>query len=199
MEDWMIEEAGLVNLIRREGAPCVVKVDGRIRRTWKHGLRKARRSAHGQCAMGGGIPGVARCGLPFTRSCRRHAAAVSWYHPAIVYDGQVAACISEPKTMEILADQAKRMKELWSAPLYMMSHDEFRCCNWTNRARSRHETPARCWPKTCRQCTSYSARSSAVWSDMFDPFTTRERPYYLVNGPWTDSWEGLEKNVLVLN
>ena len=58
------------------------------------------------------------------------AAAVSWYHPAIIYDEQVLCLHLEPKTMALLADQAKRMKELWQADGYMMSHDEFRVFNW---------------------------------------------------------------------
>ena len=42
------------------------------------------------------------------------------------YDGQVSCCLSEPKLYEILADQAKRMKEALGADAYMMSHDEIR-------------------------------------------------------------------------
>jgi aspartyl-tRNA(Asn)/glutamyl-tRNA(Gln) amidotransferase subunit A len=35
-----------------------------------------------------------------------------------------------------------------------------------------------------------------VWNDMFDPFHNAVKgPYYLVNGPWTDAWEGLDKDV----
>ena len=35
---------------------------------------------------------------------------------------------------------------------------------------------------------------------MFDPYHNAvEGPYYLVNGPWTGSWEGLDKDVMVVN
>jgi hypothetical protein len=35
---------------------------------------------------------------------------------------------------------------------------------------------------------------------MFDPFHNAvEGPYYLVNGPWTGSWEGLGKDVVIMN
>jgi hypothetical protein len=39
-----------------------------------------------------------------------------------------------------------------------------------------------------------------VWSDMFDPHHNAvEGPYYLVRGPWTGSWEGLDKGVVIMN
>ena len=39
-----------------------------------------------------------------------------------------------------------------------------------------------------------------VWNDMFDPYHNAvEGPYYLVNGPWTGSWEGLDKDVVIMN
>jgi hypothetical protein len=35
---------------------------------------------------------------------------------------------------------------------------------------------------------------------MFDPFHNAVKgPYYLVNGPWTGSWEGLPKDVVIMN
>jgi hypothetical protein len=35
---------------------------------------------------------------------------------------------------------------------------------------------------------------------MFDPYHNAVKgPYYLVNGPWTGSWEGLDKNVIIMN
>jgi hypothetical protein len=35
---------------------------------------------------------------------------------------------------------------------------------------------------------------------MFDPFHNAVKgPYYLVNGPWTGSWEGIDKTVLIVN
>jgi hypothetical protein len=35
---------------------------------------------------------------------------------------------------------------------------------------------------------------------MFDPFHNAVKgPYYLVNGPWTGSWEGLPPDVVIMN
>jgi hypothetical protein len=39
----------------------------------------------------------------------------------------------------------------------------------------------------------------AVWSDMFDPNHNAKDKYYLVNGPFTGSWKGLTKDVIIAN
>ena len=52
-----------------------------------------------------------------------------------------------------------------------------------------------------RQCRELlKGQRAYVWNDMFDPFHNAvEGPYYLVNGPWTGSWEGLAKDVVIVN
>src|SRR5205823_2094485 len=119
---------------------------------------------------------------------------VSWYHPAIVYDGQVCACIGEPRLMELLTDEARRVKALFGAPGYMMSHDEFRVLGWDESCERKHETPGQMLAENVRQCRELLRPQAAyVWSDMFDPHHNAvPGPYYLVNGPWTDSWKGLD-------
>jgi len=201
-KDWKIEEVGLLNVLRRDGAPCTVK-DARSGKTYQEGTDYDRiADPHmGNDPWPGEYqvwhePPVIRTHLPDGTRLR-----VSWYHPVVIYDGQVAACISEPKTMELLADQAKRMKQLWDVPLYMMQHDEFRTCNWDEACQHRHLTPGQMLAENVKQCTDLVRPSrAAVWNDMFDPFHNAVKgPYYLVNGPWTGSWEGLDKSVLILN
>ena len=52
-----------------------------------------------------------------------------------------------------------------------------------------------------RACSDLLKPATAyVWNDMFDPFHNAVKgPYYLVNGPWTGSWEGLDKDVVIVN
>jgi hypothetical protein len=38
-----------------------------------------------------------------------------------------------------------------------------------------------------------------VWSDMFDPYHNAHDHYYLVNGTWAGSWEGLTKDTVIVN
>lgn len=201
-KDWKIEEVGLLNVIRRDGAPVTVKSDKTGNRYVEGNDYERIEDPHmGNDPWKGEYkswhtPPTIRTKLPDGTRLR-----VSWYYPPIVYDGQVAACISEPKTMELLADQAKRMKELWQVPTYMMSHDEFRVFGWDESCEKRHLTPGQMLAENLRQCTAFlKPNHAAVWSDMFDPFHNAVAgPYYLVNGPWTGSWDGLDSDVLILN
>ena len=200
-KDWRIEEAGLVNVLRRPGAPCVVKREDSGQLEEGKDYQRIEDPHMGNVPYAGEYtswhePPVIKTNLPDGTRLR-----VSWYYPPIVYDGQVAICISEPKTMQLLADQSRRMKQLWGTPGYMMSHDEFRVFNWDESCQKQHQTPGQMLAENLRQCTKLIEPQQAyVWNDMFDPFHNAVAgPYYLVNGPWTGSWEGLDKNVIVLN
>jgi hypothetical protein len=206
-KDWKIEEIGLVNVLRREGTPCVVKGEGDI--VYVEGRDYARiEDPHlGNVPYGGeyqswheppAIKVLDQSRLPDGTKLR-----VSWYYPPIIYDGQVAACISDPHLIELLADQARRMKQAWgsAAAGYMMSHDEFRCSGWDKSSAESGKTPGELLAENLRNCTNLLRPSAVyVWSDMFDPnHNAVPGPYYLVNGPWTGSWEGLDKDVVVVN
>lgn len=199
--NWKIEEVGLVNVLRRPGAPCAVRgEDGKAYVETKD-FDRIEDPRMGSVPWKGEYqawhePPTIKTRLPDGTRLR-----VSWYYPPIIYDGQVAGCISEPKFMELLADQSRRMKQLWGTPGYMMSHDEFRCCNWDESCERRHQTPGQMLADNLRQCTELLKPQQAyVWSDMFDPYHNAVKgPYFLVNGPWSGSWEGLDSRVVVLN
>lgn len=200
-KDWRIEEIGLVNVLRREGAPCTVR--GEDGKTYQEGKDYQRiEDPHlGNVPYSGGYeswhePPTIKTGLPEGSRLR-----VSWYYPPVIYGEQVAACISDPKTVRLLADQSRRMKQLWGAPGYMMSHDEFRCFNWDDSCRQRKLTPGQMLAENLRECTKLVRPQQAyVWNDMFDPYHNAVAgPYYLVNGPWTGSWNGLDRDVIVMN
>lgn len=203
-KDWRIEEIGLVNVLRRPGAPLVVK--GEDGTTYEEGKDYApivdpqmgNKPWAGEYRPWHEAPAIQVKGDRIKDGAKLR---VSWYYPPIIYDGQVAACISEPKTMALLADQAKRVKALFGAPAYMMSHDEFRCFGWDESCTKRRETPGQMLAENVRQCRDLLKPAGAyVWSDMFDPHHNAvPGPYYLVNGPWTNSWDGLDKDVIIMN
>jgi hypothetical protein len=200
-KDWKIEEVGLVNVLRREGTPCVVaSEDGK---TYVEGTDYQRvTDPHmGNMQYAGEYTAWHEAPVIKTKLPDGTKLRVSWYYPPIVYEGQVAACISDPKTTELLADQSRRMKQLWGADGYMMSYDEFRCFNWDESCQPRKLTPGQILADSLRQCSKLVEPQQAyTWNDMFDPFHNAvEGPYYLVNGPWTGSWEGLDKSVIIMN
>ena len=200
-KDWRIEEVGLLNVLRRPGAPCIVKAPNARKYEEGKDYQRIEDSHLGNVPYAGEYqawhePPVIKASLPEGTKLR-----VSWYYPPIIYDEQVAACISDPKTMELLTDQSRGMKQLWGAAGYMMSHDEFRCCNWDDSCQRRRQTPGEMLAENLRACTKLVTPQQAyVWSDMFDPYHNAVKgPYYLVNGPWSGSWEGLDKDVVVMN
>ncbi|MBN1419678.1 MAG: hypothetical protein JXP34_12945 [Planctomycetes bacterium] len=193
--NWRIEEVGLLNVLRRPGAPCVVEgyvegkdyepiVDPRMgNQPWKGGFEVWHE------------PPVIRTGLPDGTRLR-----VSWYFPPIIYRGQVMCCIAEPRVRELLADQAKRMRAAFGARGYMMSFDEIRCLGWDASCEAQKLSPGALLARTAKECAGLLEGATAyVWSDMFDPHHNAKADYYLVRGDLSGSWEGLSKDVVIVN
>src|SRR5205814_4305831 len=125
---------------------------------------------------------------------------VSSFPPATSHDGQVSACIAEPKTDELLADEAKRVKEAVGCKSFMMSHDEFRSMNTDDACVKRGLDAGALLAENARQCVKLLEGSTIyVWNDMFDPFHNAVKDYYLVRGDLQGSREGLPKEVVIVN
>jgi hypothetical protein len=200
-KDWKIEEIGLLNVLRRPGAPLVVKQGEKTIEEGKDyepvkDPKLGRVPFAGEYSVWHEYPDVRTKNLP--DGAELH---VSWYHPHVVYDGQMCCCIGEPKLKDVLIDQAKRMRELWNAGGYMMSHDEIRVLNQDPACRQHNQTPGQLLAGNARFCTKLLDGATVyVWNDMFDPFHNAVKgPYYLVNGPFTDAWEGLDKSAVIMN
>jgi hypothetical protein len=194
-KDWKIEEAGLVNVLRRPGTPVVVKgyVEGRDYEPivdpnlGNHPWKGEYEAWHDEPAIITHLPEGTRL-------------RVSWYSPAIIYDEQMPICFTEPETRRLLADQARRMKSAFGAAGYMMEHDEIRVQGWDESAAQTHEDAGAMLADNARYCLSLLAGSQAyVWSDMFDPFHNAHKDYFLVKGDLSGSWEGLNRSVVIVN
>jgi hypothetical protein len=192
---WKLEEVGLLNVLRRPGAPCVVqgKVEGKD-------YERIEDPHLGNTPWKGSYevwhePPVIRTRLADGTQLR-----VSWYHPIITHEEQVMICPSEPGTAEVLRDEAKRVREAFGARGYMMSFDEIRVLGWDESCARRKKAPGALLAESARECTKLLAGSQAyVWSDMFDPFHNAHDDYYLVRGDLEGSWEGLAPAVTVVN
>lgn len=201
--DWRIEEAPLVNVLRRAGTPLVVKgEDGTAYQEGKD-FDPVADPKTGRVPYAGEYeawhePAALKVKAAIPDGTRLR---VSWYHPAIVYDGQVSACCQDERFRGLLADQAKRMRELFAADGYMMSHDEFRTFGWDESCRRSGKTVGQMLADNARYCAGLLKPARAyVWNDMFDPHHNAVAgPYYLVNGSWAGAWDGLDKDVVVVN
>ncbi len=199
--DWRIEEVGPVNLLRRPGAPFRIW-DERTGRTLVEGRDYApvadtllgRRPWVGQFEEWHDPP-VIRTSLPDGTRLR-----ASWHHASIVYDKQVSVCLSEPETFTRLADEARRMRELWGPGRYLMTFDEIRSLGTDSACVRTGLTSGQILARAARTCTQMLAHDTLyVWGDMFDPYQNAVKDYFLVQGDLAGSWEGLTPRVDVVN
>ncbi len=203
-DDAKIEEVAFLNMPRRPGCPLVVKSeDGRVLEEGRD-FEKLTDPLMGVKPYAGTYtvwhePPKLRTRLPDGTRLR-----ASYYHALTVYDGQAMSCPSEPKTIELLRDEARRVHELWGAKGYMMSHDEIRVLNHCAACQARNTTPGEILADNVRTCIGILREVNPggriyVWNDMFDPnHNAVKGPYYLVNGPLTGSWDGLDQDVIIV-
>ncbi len=211
-DDAKIEEVPFLNLVRRPGAPLVIRrLDGTILQegtdyeTLTDPLMGLTDPYLGNKPIKGEYsvyhaPPILKTKLPAGTTL-----TADYYHAVTVYDGQVMICPSEPQTVELLRDQMQRMQKLWNAKSYMMAHDEIRCLNHCAACRARQQTPGEIVAENVRACIKIVREVAPdskiyVWSDMFDPHHNAiPGPYYLVNGTLEKGWEGLDKDVIIVN
>jgi hypothetical protein len=110
-------------------------------------------------------------------------------------------CPSEPKTVELLRDQMRRVHQAWQAPAYFMSHDEIRVLGWDDACTKRKLTPGAILADNVATCATIAREIAPkatlyVWSDMFDPGHNAHDDYYLVHGDLAGSWLGLDKDIV---
>jgi hypothetical protein len=195
-KDWMIEEAGLVNVLRRPGAPF--SIQGYTEGTDYEPVidpQLGNQPWAGEYDVWHEPPPIRTRNVPEGARLR-----VSWHHAMTIYDGQVSCCPSEPKTMDLLADEARRVRAAWGAAGYMMSHDEVRTLNWDASCQERNLYPGRILAENAQACVRLLEGSQVyAWSDMFDPHHNAVKDYYLVRGDLAGSWEGLDKSVTIMN
>jgi len=214
-DDASIEPAGLVNLVRRPGAP--------LRLTDESGAtvyQEGRDVAPIADPLAGTVPWNGAFDLwhapPEIRLPAGSTIAegqrvrLSYHHTALVYGSQVAASLLEPAALDVVAQQMASLQRAFQRAQafegWHLSHDEIRVHGWDQAPRAGSGTPGENLAENVRIVTD-RARALApdaeltIWSDMFDPFhnAAAGKPYYLVNGDFSGSWLGLPPNVSILN
>jgi hypothetical protein len=127
----------------------------------------------------------------------------SWYHAVTVYDDQAGICPSESVTVNLLRDQAQRMHATWGARGYFMSRDGIRVLNWCGAFQSRNLDAGAMLADNVHTCAAILRQINPggriyVWSDMFDPNQNAHANYYLVRGNLTNSWLGLDSDIIIV-
>lgn len=207
-DDLVIEEVGLVNVLRRDGTPLQVRgADGAL---YEEGVDFE--------PVAGMNEGIARWypwseEFPKAQPLRITAESrisegerlyVSFYHAAHVLGDQTMCCLSEPEVYAVLESQIRGVQEYLAPRTWFMNHDEIRVANWCEACQSRGMTPGELLADNVRRCQEMILRASpgariVVWSDMFDPNHNAHDDYYAVNGTWAGSWEGLRPTTDIAN
>ena len=212
MDDLQLEETAFVNLVRRPGCPLKV-VDGNDGTVFEEGrdFAELRDPKLGQVPWAGSFdvyhePPELKL-LPNSRIKPRTNLKVSYFHTATVHDNQVCCCLAEPEVFRIIEDQVRRVEKLFAPKTYFLSHDEIRVANWCDACRRDDRSAGQLLAENMRQCVATVRKVNTtaklcVWSDMFDPHhnvVAAAEKFYLVNGDLTGSWEGLPKDLLIVN
>ncbi|MCY2950422.1 MAG: carbohydrate binding domain-containing protein [Planctomycetota bacterium] len=212
-DDVRLEPGGLVNVVRRDGAPLrATSADGQVRYQEDRDFQNARDPKLGMIPWPGGFtawhdpPTVP---LPSGSRIRDgQKVSLSYFHTAIIYEEQVMCCMAEPKLYEILRWQIEQVHKHLQPDGYFLQHDEIRVQGWDESCRHAGKTPGELLAENVAKCVKLVRAEDVgkpvyVWSDMFDPSHNAQKVgrYYLVkgNGPWYGSWKGLEKDVAIVN
>lgn len=199
LDDWTIEDAGPVNVLRRPGTPVVVQAeDGQTL------YEEGRDYASFVCPdfnpwRGDSSPAGLRL-LSQTRIRDGDRLRVSWYHSLLIHDSQVTVCMAEPMLDEILDHEARVLVERLQPRRVFLNMDEVRmggtcaACAGSDMAR----LLGNCVRRHIAALRRYRPDLQVyLWSDMFDPHHNARPGYYLVQGDFTGSWKHLPRDVIV--
>lgn len=200
-----IEEVSFLNLIRRPGAPLTVQTETGTPLVEGVDFSNLTDPLMGSVPYAGVYdvyhtpPQLHLLSNSLINGTRLRA---SWYHAVTVYDGQAMICPSEPATLNLLRDQAQRMQTAWGTRGYFMSHDEIRVLNWCAACQARGMDAGALLADNVRTCAGILRQVNPtgriyVWSDMFDPNHNAHANYYLVRGNLTNSWLGLDSDIII--
>ena len=207
-DDAQFEEAGLSNLLRREGCPFVVKSEnGKIFQENRDFLAVSDPKS-GNVSWSGNYDSYHQPPkiqiAPDSRIEEGQTLSVSFYHAQPIDGGSVAPCLTSPKFYEILEDQMRRVNQLWRPKGLFLGHDEIRQINQCALCQKRNLTPGEILADNAKKCIEIARKINPnadlwIWSDMFDPHHNARADYYLVNGDLKNSWQGLDEKIGIAN
>lgn len=204
LADPQLAEAGPVNILRRDGCPVAVRLENGRQLIEGEDFEPLRDPRMGNQPWAGEYEVWHDAPPLIARQPDGTRLRVSYFHPHIVYDGQVCACPSEPKFDQLLEREAREVHAAWAARAYMMSHDEWRVLGWDEACRRRGVDAGELVADNSRKCVAWLRALNPggrilVWSDMFDPHHNAVAEYYLVRGDLREAWTGLDPDVVIMN
>lgn len=200
LDDVSIVNAGLVNLIRRPGAPFSVKsADGSV--TYAEGVDYDYASDPN---MGvNPYPGVydlyhARPLLSIPAGSAisdGDTLLVSGYHAVQTDEGKTACCLTEDAVYDIIEANFAKLEELIDPQQVLVAVDEHRVAGWCASCQAQGTTPGGLIAYATNRIDGIAQAQLpgcrvVTWSDMYDPDHNAVASYYLCNGSTTNTFAG---------
>ncbi|HZV12461.1 MAG TPA: T9SS type A sorting domain-containing protein, partial [Candidatus Kapabacteria bacterium] len=210
-DDFQVQEAGLVNVLRRPGAPIKVwnKNSGTV---YTEGVDYAPIVDSVMLNNQGSYPyhtPVTFRRLPGGNITNGDTLMISFFHPLTVYsdnnqNGSVMVCLSEDTLYSILNHQISGVDSLYHPQDFFLSHDEIRNMNRDSSCLKRGMTPAQLLDDNVSRCSQIVKNvepnaKQYIWSDMFDSLHNAYNNYYFVNGDLTGDWNNLSRSLTIVN
>ncbi len=208
VDDILLEETGLVYVIRRGGTPLKVYDPNNTSTVFNEGS-DINAISDPEVAPGGfgdhwhTPPTVT---LPSgTRLRPGQVVAMDYYAVVPIYGSEVGMCLTDPDVLNYLQANATALSTLFPGGTpYALGYDEMRHMNSCALCKQKNMTTGQLLAWNVQQSVSTFqnvAPSSPLyfWGDMFDPNMNAHGDYYLVEGDITGSWTGLPSNATILN
>ena len=198
VDDVEMEEVGLMNVVRRPGAPLTVR-DEATGTAYEEGRDFAPvADPHLDFLWTHEMPAIRL--LPGSKMQNGARLRVSYYHGTTIYNDQVPACPSEAQVYEIWKQQLPLIEKYLSPKRYFLSVDEVRLFNRCEACRKRGLEAAAILGNMTQwlyqQVRAVNPKAEVlVWSDMFDPYHNSRRQYFLVDGSLENTWQYLPKDM----
>ncbi|RPI29339.1 MAG: hypothetical protein EHM61_01970 [Acidobacteria bacterium] len=202
IDDVRVEEVGLINVLRRPGAPLEVRSE-KTGTVYEEGrdFEPVSDPAMNSRYDHDGPPIKLGTGSRISDGERLR---VSFYHPVAIYNGQTPICMSESKVYEIWETQARLMQEALAPRYYFINADEQRAAGTCRACVDRHLTLGQlmgdCITRQFKILKTASPGAEVcVWSDMLDPNhnADKRKYYYLTSGHFDGSWNYVPKELII--
>lgn len=201
LDDLRIEEAGLVNVLRRPGTPITVRreADGEI---LEEG-RDYRAISDEQLDYRFGHGGPAIDVIPGGRIHDGDRLRVDYYHGLALDKMQVAVCMSEPKAYALWAEELAMVRECLAPSKYLIGCDEIRQGGWCAACEASGldggALVGSCITKLAEMIREHQPDAEIfAWSDMLDPNHNAKAVYHTVRGTLVGSWEHVPRDLIIV-
>ena len=201
VDDVEVEEVGLMNVIRRDGASLTVR-DEATGTVYKEGrdytpVSDPNLDFHWTHAM----PSIQL--LPGGRIHDGARLRVSYYHGVTIYNDQTPICPYAAKVREIWKQQFPLIEKYLAPKRYFIGMDEVRAFNRDESCLHTKKTAAEILGDTTQwlydQVHAVNPKAQVlVWSDMFDPNHNSVKQYYFVDGSVENTWKYLPKDMGIM-